>query len=151
MNWMWVNMLHTVFLYIHILSAVVSIGPLVSLIPMTKKMETAKEQEMVGYVQSFQTAITVVKHAGHILVLSGAVLVFISGWNWTTSWVVLTIAIMVISIVFLASAFKPTLRTFGTPEYQKEAFIVKLRKATWKYIFLLLVMLWLMVDKPMLW
>lgn len=144
-------MLHTIFLYIHILSAVISIGPLVSLIPITKKMETADEKVMCGYVQSFKIAITVVKHAGHVLVLSGAALIFVSGWTWTTSWVVLTILVMVVSIVFLASAFKPTLKTFGTPDYNKEEFIIKLRKATWKYVILLLIMLWLMVDKPMLW
>ncbi|MFC5543387.1 DUF2269 family protein [Ureibacillus suwonensis] len=145
------NLLHTVFLYIHILSAVISIGPLVTLIPITKKMETADEKEMVGFVKSFQLAITVVKHAGHILVLSGAILVMISGWTWKDSWIVLTLAIMFLSIVFLARAFKPTLNTFGTNAFKKEEFISKLRKATWKYIFLLLIMLWLMVSKPMFW
>lgn len=145
------NLLHTIFLYIHILSAVISIGPLVTLIPITKKMETADEKEMVGFVKSFQLAITVVKHAGHILVLSGAILVMISGWTWKDSWIVLTLAIMFLSIVFLARAFKPTLNTFGTNTFKKEEFISKLRKATWKYIFLLLIMLWLMVSKPMFW
>ncbi|WP_050988837.1 hypothetical protein [Ureibacillus thermosphaericus] len=144
-------MMHTIFLFIHILSAVVSIGPLVTLIPLTKKMEAADEIEMIGFVQSFRLAITVVKHAGHVLVLSGAILIIVSGWKWTDSWIVLTVAIMLISIVFLASAFKPTLKTFGTSHYKKEEFIKKLRKATWKYIILLLIMLWLMVDKPMLW
>ncbi|MEJ9282294.1 MULTISPECIES: hypothetical protein [Ureibacillus] len=144
-------MMHTIFLFIHILSAVVSIGPLVTLIPLTKKMEAADEIEMIGFVQSFRLAITVVKHAGHVLVLSGAILIIVSGWKWTDSWIVLTVAIMLISIVFLASAFKPTLKTFGTSRYKKEEFIKKLRKATWKYIILLLIMLWLMVDKPMLW
>ncbi|NKZ32697.1 hypothetical protein [Ureibacillus thermosphaericus] len=143
--------MHTIFLFIHILSAIISIGPLVTLIPLTKKMEAADEIEMIGFVQSFRIAITVVKHAGHVLVLSGAILIIVSGWKWTDSWIVLTIAIMLISIVFLASAFKPTLKTFGTSHYKKEEFIEKLRKATWKYIILLLIMLWLMVDKPMLW
>lgn len=145
------DMLHTFFLFIHILSAVVSIGPLVTLIPLTKKMESADENEMVGYVRSFQVAITTVKHAGHVLVLSGAILVMISGWTWRDSWIVLTLAIMFLSIVFLARAFKPTLNTFGTNAFKKEEFISKLRKATWKYIFLLLIMLWLMVSKPMFW
>lgn len=145
------NLLHTVILYIHIISAVISIGPLVTLIPITKKMENADEKEMVGFVKSFQLAITVVKHAGHILVLSGAILVIITGWTWKDSWIVLTLAIMFLSIVFLARAFKPTLTTFGTNAFKKEEFILKLRKATWKYIFLLLIMLWLMVSKPMFW
>ena len=144
-------MFHTLLLYLHIVSAVGSIGPLFSLIPIIKKMETADMHQLSGLVQSFQASITVVKHAGHVLVFSGIILIIISGWTWTTSWVVLTITIMIGSIVFLARAFKPTLKTFGTNEFQKEFFIRKLRKATWQYILILLVMLWLMVAKPVLW
>jgi len=142
---------YTLFLYIHIVSAVGSIGPLFSLIPIIKKMESTDESQLSGLVQSFQSAITVVKHAGHILVFSGILLIIFSGWMWTTSWVVLTIAIMIGSIVFLARAFKPTLKTYGTQDFQKEIFVKKLGKATWQYIFILLVMLWLMVAKPVLW
>lgn len=139
------------FLYIHILSAVASIGPLVSLFPILKRMEKAEGGELKGYVQAFRASITVVKHAGHVLVISGAILIGVSAWTWTTSWVVLTIAVMVASIVFLARAFKPTLSTFNTPKFQKEIFIKKLRSATIKYILLLLIMLWLMVAKPNFW
>jgi len=142
---------HTLFLYIHVLSAVVSIGPLFALIPILKRMEKAQESEMSGFVQSFQSAITVVKHAGHVLVISGVMLIVISGWTWTTSWVLLTNIVMVGSIVFLARAFKPTIQTFGTAEYNRLEFIVKLRKKTWQYIALLLIMLWLMVVKPTFW
>ena len=142
---------HTLFLYIHVLSVVVSIGPLFALIPILKRMEKARESEMSGFVQSFQSAITVVKHAGHVLVISGVMLIVISGWTWTTSWVLLTNVVMVGSIVFLARAFKPTLQTFGTAQYNRLEFIVKLRKKTWQYIALLLIMLWLMVVKPNFW
>lgn len=144
-------MFYTLFLYIHIVSAVGSIGPLFSLIPIIKKMESTDESQLSGLVQSFQSAIIVVKHAGHILVFSGILLIIFSGWMWTTSWVVLTIAIMIGSIVFLARAFKPTLKTYGTQDFQKEIFVKKLGKATWQYILILLVMLWLMVAKPVLW
>ncbi|WP_345783737.1 hypothetical protein [Ureibacillus aquaedulcis] len=144
-------MFHTLFLYIHIVSAVGSIGPLFSLIPIIKRMESADTEQLSGLVQSFQSAIIVIKHAGHVLVVSGIILIITSGWTWTTSWIVLTIAIMVGSIVFLARAFKPTLKTFGTQEFNKELFIKKLRKATWQYILILLIMLWLMVAKPALW
>lgn len=144
-------MLYMFFLYVHVLSAVVSIGPLFALIPMLKKMEMAKETELGGFVQAFQISINVVKHAGHVLVISGIMLIILSGWTWTTSWVVLTIAVMVGSIVFLARAFKPTLRIFGTSQFNKKYFIRKLQKATWQYIVLLLIMLWLMVAKPTLW
>lgn len=144
-------MLYTIFLYIHILSAVGSIGPLFVLLPTLKKMECTDVSQLEGFVHSFQSAITVVKHAGHVLVISGIILIMLSGWTWTTSWVVLTIAVMVGSIIFLARAFKPTIRTFGTDDFNKEVFIKKLKKSTWQYIILLLVMLWFMVAKPVLW
>lgn len=144
-------MLYMILLYMHVLSAVIAIGPLFVLIPTLKKMEAAKEAELGGFVQLFQVAVNVVKHAGHVLVLSGILLIIFSGWTWTTSWVVLTIAVMVGSIVFLARAFKPILLTFGTLNFNRKHFIGKLRKTTWQYIFLLLIMLWLMVVKPTLW
>lgn len=144
-------MLFSIVIFIHVVSAVVSIGPLVALLPMLKKMEDTDEVQLGGFVQAFQISISVVKHAGHVLVISGVLLVWLSAWTWLTSWIVMTIAVMVGSIVFLAKAFKPTLVTFGTSNFNKEQFIKKLRKATWMYIFLLLIMLWLMVVKPTLW
>lgn len=132
-------------------SAVISIGPLVALLPILTKMEKADASQLSGFVQAFQTSITVVKHAGHVLVLSGVILIGLSAWTWTSSWIVLTIVLMVGSIVFLARAFKPTLKTFGTSEFNKVLFIAKLRKSTNIYILLLLIMLWLMVAKPILW
>lgn len=54
-------------------------------------------------------------------------------------------------IVFLARAFKPTLRTYNTPAYNQQQFVSLLQRKTWMYILLLLIMLWLMVAKPILW
>ncbi|WP_237658376.1 hypothetical protein [Ureibacillus xyleni] len=114
-------------------------------------MEETDEASLGGFVQSFQYAISVVKHFGHILVTSGVFLIILSGWTWTTSWVVLTIVGMGSSVFYLARAFKPTLKTYGTSDFNKESFIAKLRKSTWIYILLLLFVLWLMVAKPVLW
>lgn len=144
-------LIYTLILYMHVLSAILSIGPLFVLLPLLKKMRTACLAEMGAYVVTFQTAVTMVKHAGHVLVLSGVLLIWQGSWPWLTSWVVMTVAVMVASIVFLASAFKPTIRTFGTDTYDEIVFVTKLRRATWQYIILLLVMLWLMVAKPVLW
>ena len=135
----------------HVLSAMLSIGPLFVLLPLLQKMRTADEEEMGAYVATFQSTVTVVKHAGHIIVPSGILLIWLGGWSWTTSWVVLTIVMMVGSIVFLARAFKPTIRTFRTNAYDQAFFVRTLHNATWKYVLLLLIMLWLMVVKPVLW
>lgn len=144
-------MVYTFFLYTHVLSAIISIGPLFALLLILRKMEGAEEPQLWGFVQLFQSTITIIKHAGHVLVISGIILISLSGWTWTTSWVLLTVLVMVGSIIFLARAFKPTIRTFGTTNFNKETFIKKLKKATWLYILLLLIMLWFMVAKPQIW
>ncbi|KOS66404.1 hypothetical protein AEA09_16780 [Lysinibacillus contaminans] len=143
--------IYMLLLYIHILSAILSIGPLFVLLPIVKKMRTAQLEEMPTYIGTFQTAITLVKHAGHVLVASGILVMWRGGYPWTTSWVVLTVLVMLGSIVFLASAFKPTIRTFNTPDFNQENFTAQLHRKTWMYIILLLIMLWLMVAKPILW
>ncbi|MCT6924426.1 hypothetical protein [Metasolibacillus sp.] len=144
-------LLFNILLYVHIASAIVSIGPLFVLFSILKRMETADDAALVGYVHSFQASITTVKHGGHVLVLSGILLIWRGGWPWHTSWIVLTIALMIASIYFLAQAFKPTMKTFGTPAFNRRQFIAKLRRSTWLYVVLLLIMLWFMVAKPMLW
>lgn len=144
-------LLFKIILYVHVLSAVVSIGPLFALIIIVKQMESAENSALEGYVRSFQAGITAVKHAGHVVVPSGILLIWLGGWPWHTSWVILTVVLMVGSIFFLASAFKPTIKTFGTDQFKKAEFITKLRRATWLYILILIIMLWLMVNKPMFW
>ena len=63
----------------------------------------------------------------------------------------LTIILLISSVIYLARAFKPTLRTFGTAAFNQQRFVQKLRKAVWIYVVLLFIMLWLMVTKPMFW
>ncbi|WP_312753636.1 hypothetical protein [Rummeliibacillus suwonensis] len=145
-------MLYSTVLFIHVFSAVLSIGPFFVLIPMLKKMKIAKtHEEMTAYVTTFSLAIQIVKHAGHILILSGIYLLWSGGYSITSPFIVMTIALLMASIVFLARAFKPTIRTFNTPEYHQQLFVAKLKKAVWIYTILLLIMLWFMVTKPPLW
>ena len=143
--------IYMLLLYSHIFSAILSIGPLFVLLPIVKKMRTAQQDEMSSYIGVFQSTITIVKHAGHVLVASGILLLWRGGYPWTTSWVVLTVLVMLASIVFLARAFKPTIRTFNTSAYNQAEFTARLHRKTWMYIILLLIMLWLMVAKPILW
>lgn len=143
--------IYTLLLYIHILSAILSIGPLFVVLTIVKKMRVASHAEMPPYIEAFKGAITIVKHSGHVLVASGILLMWYAGYQWSTSWIVLTFLVLLASIVFLARAFKPTLRTFNTPAYDQQKFASLLHKKAWMYILLLLIMLWLMVAKPVLW
>lgn len=143
--------MYSLLVYIHILSAIGSIGPLLVMLVMLGKMKKAEESILAGYVQSFQSCIDVVRYAGHVVVISGALLVIFSGWSWSSSWIVLTLIVLAGSLVFLAKAFKPTMKTFGTPHFDRAYFMHKLEKNTRIYIGLLLIILLLMVVKPIVW
>lgn len=145
-------MIYSSIIYIHVISAILSIGPFFVLLPILRKMgKTSNMDAFEAYVNAFQAGITVVKHAGHVLIVFGLVAVWIGPWKLMTPWIFTTILLLVVSVVYLARAFKPTIRTFGTPQFNQSIFLKKLRKAVWIYTILLLIMLWLMVAKPLLW
>ena len=144
-------MLYTFILYIHIISAIGSVGPLFVLLVLLSRMKKIDANEWNGYVQSLQGSIDVVRHAGHLVVISGILLIVFGSWSFAHSWVVLTLILLVASLVFLASAFKPTMHTYGSDAFNKEQFITTLQRNTWIYIMLLLIILGLMVYKPILW
>jgi hypothetical protein len=138
-------------LFAHIMSAALSIGPFFVLVPLVKRMATAQGEVLHSHIATFKSATRLVKHAGHVLVASGALLIWQSPWQWSASWVVLTLAVMFGSIFFLARAFTPVLRKFNEPKCNQETLVKKLNRSLWLYIFLLVLMLWFMVDKPVLW
>lgn len=145
-------MFYNLIVYFHVIGAILSISPFFVLFPLLKRMQ--REQNMAvlkGHVEAFSLAIQVVKHAGHFLVGFGILAVFVGGYRWTTPWIFITIVLLVSSVIYLARAFKPTLRTFGTAQFNQRQFVRKLRQAVWIYVALLCVMLWLMVTKPMFW
>ena len=72
-------------------------------------------------------------------------------WSWKTPWIISTIALMVISIFFLARAFSPKLKKMEEPNSDKQLLLKQLKTSTWTYIGLLALMLALMVIKPTLW
>lgn len=143
------NILYQLLLFIHVGSVTLTIGPFFVLIPMARKLRTAQTGAQQGYLDAFRFTIRLAKHAGHVLVVSGILLVFAGSWSWTTSWLLVTIVILVGSLVFLSRAFSPTLRRFH--EVERAASVRKLSRSIWIYIVLLLVMLWFMVAKPVLW
>ncbi|GGG25540.1 hypothetical protein GCM10007425_20190 [Lysinibacillus alkalisoli] len=57
--------MYLILLYIHIVSAILSIGPLFVLLPLLKRMQTASYEQMTSYLVTFQISIALVKHAGH--------------------------------------------------------------------------------------
>jgi len=143
--------MYTFIIFIHVISAVLSIGPFFALFPLLNRMKDKNKEMIDTSLEVFQAAIRLVKHAGHVLVGSGILLVWQGNWPWTTSWVIMTIVVMVSSIVFLARAFKPNIRAFHAGTIDLDMLIKKLKSNVWKYILLLSIMLWFMVAKPNLW
>ncbi len=142
---------YSVLLYIHVASVIVSIGPFFILFPIAKKLRVAKAAEMEAYLHTFRSVVWLAKHAGHVLVASGILLVILGPWNWSTPWIIMTLVILLGSLFFLARAFSPTLRKFQEDNHNKEELAAKLNRSIWIYIILLMAMLWFMVGKPYLW
>ncbi|WNQ09123.1 hypothetical protein MJA45_15865 [Paenibacillus aurantius] len=143
--------LYRLLVFLHVVSVLVSVGPFFILIPLIRKLRQADEKELNYYLPTFAGSVRLSKHAGHVLVVSGILLMWLGEWSWGTSWVVLTIVVMVSSLYFIARAFSPTLRKLQQPHENRDALVNKLRFSLALYIVLMLVMLWFMVVKPQLW
>lgn len=144
-------MIYKIALFLHILSAIVATGPLFAIFPMLKRMEKVEGALEQGMIEGLRGAVRAVSLAGHFIVPTGIVLLFFSGWSWTTSWVLATIIMLVASLLFLAKAFKPAWRIAEAEHFDKRLFIRTMRSATIKYILIMIGMLWLMIAKPQLW
>lgn len=144
-------MFYSFLVYLHVLSAVVSVGPFFVLFPLIRRIRHAAEADLVHYLPQFAAAVRLTKHAGHILVATGVLLIWLGPWQWLTPFVLLTILTMVASLVFLARAFSPTLKKLREPHTDRTPMVNKLRRSLILYVTLLLVMLWFMVAKPAWW
>ena len=144
-------MAHRILLYIHIASAILTIGPFFAVLPIIKKLRDAQESVLEAYISTFKFVVRFTMHAGHVLVVSGILLVVFSSWTWTTSWILVPVLVMVSSLYFFARAFSPLLRKFTEEKQDREVLSKKLMSATIWYILILLVVLGFMVIKPNLW
>ncbi|TVY10111.1 DUF2269 family protein [Paenibacillus cremeus] len=138
--------------FIHSVSAMVSIGPFFVLIPMLRKLHSADGALQSSMLDSFHFVVRLSKHAGHVLVASGFLLMWLGGWPWTTPWIAGTFAVLFGSIFFLARAFSPTIRKLRqSADQDRAALLKKLSRSLYVYLFVLFLMLWLMIMKPQLW
>ncbi|MFH5184569.1 DUF2269 family protein [Paenibacillus sp. TAB 01] len=137
--------------FIHAVSAVVSIGSFIVLIPMLSKLRTPDRQLLSSYLDTFHFVVRLSKHSGHVLVFSGLLLLWLGGWPWSTPWIAATFAVLFASLFFMARAFSPTIRRLRQEEHDREPLVRKLSRALYLYMIILFVMLWLMIMKPALW
>ena len=144
-------MFYDIVLFIHVLTAIGSIGPLFAMFFMLKRMKNIEESKLLGVIEGLLGAIRTVEVSGHWLVPSGVVLILLGPWKFTTSWVLATIVLLLLTLIYLAKAFKPAKRLIGTERFTREQFIQSMKKATFFYSLIMLTLLWLMVAKPVLW
>jgi hypothetical protein len=145
-------MIYSFVLYLHIFSVIPSLGPFFILFPLLRKLRSASTDELIIYLPTFTFAVRLSKHSGHVLVPSGVLLMWLGHVSWLTSWVLLTILILVSSLYFIARAFSPTIRMLAIPEHNNRQVLVnKLRSSLLLYVVLMMIMLWFMVTKPNFW
>lgn len=137
--------------FVHVVSAVLSIGPLFLLMPTIKRLRNVDVSTESAYLSVIHVIIRIVMHSGHMLVISGVLLILTGPWPWYASWVIATLAVLLLSGVFLSTGFTKVLRKYHLPESNKGELLTILNRTSWIYIGLMLIMLWLMVQKPMLW
>lgn len=142
---------YELIIFLHVLSAIGSVGPLFVMLVIVHLMKQNPEMDQHSALRIFRESVRFIKHAGHVLVISGAVLVMWGPWKWQHTWIVLTLVLMVISIFFLASAFKRVFKAVEAHSISREEMVEQLHRATWFYLILLLAMLAFMVMKPMWW
>ena len=145
------DVLYRILIYIHVLGVIASIGPFFILLPIAKKIHLVSEAELNAYLDTFRFVVRLAMHSGHVLIISGILLVISGPWTWGTPWIIMTLVILFCSLFFLARAFSPKLKKFQEKGAKKEELVAKLQRSIWIYIILLITMLWFMVVKPTLW
>ena len=143
--------IYATVVFMHVVSAVLSIGPLFVLMPIIKRLRGTQLAVESAYMSIIKVIIRIVMHAGHVLVFTGVLLIISGPYAWHTSWVVMTVFVMGLSAFFLATGFTRVLKRFNDPGIDKHQLLNRLNRTSWLYIGLMIIMLWLMVQKPNFW
>lgn len=142
---------YTTLVFLHVASAILAIGPLFIIILIINQLKKVVGAGEVAYLSIINATVRLVMHAGHALVVTGILLILLGPWPWHTSWVIMTIIIMLLSAAFLATGFSKVTRKFNAPNANRNRILNQLKRNTWAYIAIMLILLWLMVHKPILW
>ncbi|PTQ56374.1 MAG: hypothetical protein BSOLF_0309 [Candidatus Carbobacillus altaicus] len=143
--------LYTGIIFIHVLSVIASIGPYFVFFPLLKTLRTADGKMLQQSLAIFRFVVWLTKHAGHILVVSGAILWIWGGYPLLTTWIAVPVTILLGGLFFLVRAFSPTLRALEQGTIGREAAIKRLTRSTLIYLLVLTISLWFMIAKPVWW
>ena len=143
--------MYKTFIFLHIVSAILATGPLVMIFPLLRYAERERIDQSDAIIVPIQKAVWVVMHGGHLVVTTGVLLILFGPYPWHTSWVVLTVLVMLLCSFFLATAYSKQWKAFERERWTNKQLWSNVRRITWIYIGIMLTMLWLMVTKPVLW
>lgn len=143
--------MYKTFIFLHIVSAILATGPLFMIFPLLHYAERERIAQSDAIIVPIQKAVWVVMHGGHLVVTTGVLLILFGPYPWHTSWVVLTVLVMLLCSFFLATAYSKQWKAFEREHWTNKQLWSNVRRVTWIYIGIMLMMLWLMVTKPVLW
>lgn len=146
-----VRIIYPWIIYLHVFSVILSIGPYFVLIPLLRRLKESEGDVLHTHLFIFRYVVWISKHAGHLLVVTGALLWWLGGYSLYTSWILIPILILLSSLFFLARAFSPAIRQLENHPEERHAALRKLRFSLFAYLIILLISMWFMIAKPIYW
>src|SRR5262245_8560289 len=92
---------------VHIISAIISTIPVLLFVPILIELRGATASRRVVLLSIYSNIVWVIKHAGHVLITSGVLQIWIGGWSLFTPWIVASLVIILGALFFIARAFTP--------------------------------------------
>lgn len=143
--------LYSLLEYMHVLGVIFSVGPYAVFFYLMRVMKQADHGQPTERYALLRYVVWLSKHAGHVLVVSGFLLWWLGGYALLTSWILIPVAILFAGLFFMARAFTPVIQALEEGRGDREAALKKLRRSLYAYLLILLVSLWFMIAKPVLW
>jgi len=137
--------------YLHVVGAIFAIGPYAVFFFLMRRLKKAETGHIPEHFSVLRFVVWVSKHAGHVLVITGVLLWWLGGFPLFTSWILIPVVILFSGLFFLARAFSPVIEALEKGEINRDAGMKKLRTSLYGYLIILLVSMWFMIAKPVLW
>lgn len=137
---------------IHIVSAIVSTIPVLLFIPILIELRRATVSRRADLLAIYSKIVWVIKHAGHVLITSGVLQIWVGGWSVFTPWILSSLVIILGALFFIARAFTPIINALlESGDTDIQPLIFRLARASFLYALIMIFVGYLMLAKPSLW
>ncbi|MFS1513003.1 DUF2269 family protein [Chengkuizengella sp. SCS-71B] len=142
---------YNIILYLHIFSVILVIGPIFILFPLLNKLKYQVENQE-SELELIRFVLRLSEYAGRVLIIMGILLIWLGGWKWLESWIVMAVLLLICAIIFMERIFSPAIRKIESEEEESRIILInKLKQYVIYYISILLIAMWFMIQKPVLW